>query len=107
MKSEFDNGMLFRLGARTKVASKMGSGPAVQAYAEANWVYNYGDYKTTVSTQYGDVTSEQSATNFAELRMGFEVQFTPKVNVWVEGHHNTGSNDYESSGAMVGFKYQW
>lgn len=107
MKSEFDNGMLFRLGARTKVASKKGSGPAVQAYAEANWVYNYGDYKTTVSTQYGDVTSEQSATNFAELRMGFEVQFTPKVNVWVEGHHNTGSNDYESSGAMVGFKYQW
>ncbi len=107
ISSEFDNGMLFRLGARTKVASKKGSGPAVQAYAEANWVYNYGDYKTTVSTKYGDVTSEQSATNFAELRMGFEAQFTPNVNVWVEGHHHTGSNDYESSGAMVGFKYQW
>ena len=107
ISSEFDNGMLFRLGARTKVASKKGSGPAVQAYVEANWVYNYGDYKTTVSTKYGDVTSEQSATNFAELRMGFEAQFTPNVNVWVEGHHHTGSNDYESSGAMVGFKYQW
>ena len=107
VSSSFDNGMLFRVGARTKVASMKGAGPAVQAYAEANWVYNYGDYKTTVSTKYGDVNSTQSPTNFGELRLGFETQFTPNVNVWFEGHHHTGSNDYESSGAMVGFKYQW
>lgn len=107
VSSSFDNGMLFRVGARTKVASMKGAGPAVQAYAEANWVYNYGDYKTTVSTKYGDVKSTQSPTNFGELRLGFETQFTPNVNVWFEGHHHTGSNDYESSGAMVGFKYQW
>lgn len=107
VSSSFDNGMLFRVGARTKVASMKGAGPAVQAYAEANWVYNYGDYKTTVSTKYGDVKSTQSPTNFGELRLGFETQFTPNVNVWFEGHHHTGSNDYKSSGAMVGFKYQW
>ena len=107
VSSSFDNGMLFRVGARTKVASMKGAGPAVQAYAEANWVYNYGDYKTTVSTKYGDVKSTQSPTNFGELRLGFETQFTPNVNVWFEGHHQTGSNDYKSSGAMVGFKYQW
>lgn len=107
VSSSFDNGMLFRVGARTKVASMKGAGPAVQAYAEANWVYNYGDYKTTVSTKYGDVKSTQSPTNFGELRLGFETQFTPNVNVWFEGHHHAGSNDYKSSGAMVGFKYQW
>ena len=45
--------------------------------------------------------------DFGELRLGLETQFTPNVNVWFEGHHHTGSNDYESSGAMVGFKYQW
>lgn len=105
--SSFDNGLLVRVGARTKLASTKGTGPAVQAYAEANWVYNNGDYSTTVSTRYGDATSTQEAPNFAELRLGFEAQFTPRVNMWVEGHHQTGSDDYESSGAMIGFKYRW
>ena len=105
--SSFDNGMMVRVGARTKIASMKGTGPAVQAYAEANWVYNNGDYSTTVSTKYGDVTSTQEGANFAELRLGLEAQFTPKVNLWVEGHHQTGSDNYESSGAMIGFKYRW
>lgn len=105
--SSFDNGLLVRVGARTKLASTKGTGPAVQAYAEANWVYNNGDYSTTVSTRYGDATSTQEAPNFAELRLGFEAQFTPRVNMWVEGHHQTGSENYESSGAMIGFKYRW
>lgn len=105
--SSFDNGLLVRVGARTKLASTMGTGPAVQAYAEANWVYNNGDYSTTVTTRYGDATSTQEAPNFAELRLGFEAQFTPRVNMWVEGHHQTGSENYESSGAMIGFKYRW
>ena len=105
--SSFDNGLLVRVGARTKLASTKGTGPAVQAYAEANWVYNNGDYSTTVTTRYGDATSTQEAPNFAELRLGFEAQFTPRVNMWVEGHHQTGSDDYESSGAMIGFKYRW
>lgn len=105
--SSYDNGLLVRVGARTKLASTKGTGPAVQAYAEANWVYNNGDYSTTVSTRYGDATSTQEAPNFAELRLGFEAQFTPRVNMWVEGHHQTGSDDYESSGAMIGFKYRW
>lgn len=105
--SSFDNGMMVRVGARTKIASMKGTGPAVQAYAEANWVYNNGDYSTTVSTKYGDVTSTQEGANFAELRLGLEAQFTPKVNLWVEGHHQTGSDNYQSSGAMIGFKYRW
>ena len=105
--SSFDNGMLVRVGARTKIASLKGTGPAVQAYAEANWVYNNGDYSTTVATKYGESTSTQEGANFAELRLGLEAQFTPSVNLWVEGHHQTGADNYESSGAMIGFKYRW
>ena len=105
--SSFDNGMMVRVGARTKIASMKGTGPAVQAYAEANWVYNNGDYSTTVATKYGESTSTQEGANFAELRLGLEAQFTPSVNLWVEGHHQTGADNYESSGAMIGFKYRW
>lgn len=105
--SDFDNGLLVRVGARTKIQTTLGTGPAWQAYAEANWVYNNGDYSTTMSTQYGDVTSTQNGAEFAEFRLGLEAQFTTNVNVWLEGHHQTGSDDYESTGAMFGFKYMW
>ena len=105
--SDFDNGLLVRVGARTKIQTTLGTGPAWQAYAEANWVYNNGDYSTTMSTKYGDVTSTQNGAEFAEFRLGFEAQFTTNVNVWLEGHHQTGSDDYESTGAMFGFKYMW
>lgn len=105
--SDFDNGLLVRVGARTKIQTTLGTGPAWQAYAEANWVYNNGDYYTTMSTQYGDVTSTQNGAEFAEFRLGLEAQFTTNVNVWLEGHHQTGSDDYESTGAMFGFKYMW
>ena len=105
--SDFDNGLLVRVGARTKIQTTLGTGPAWQAYAEANWVYNNGDYSTTMSTKYGDVTSTQNGAEFAEFRLGLEAQFTTNVNVWLEGHHQTGSDDYESTGAMFGFKYMW
>lgn len=105
--SDFDNGLLVRVGARTKIQTTLGTRPAWQAYAEANWVYNNGDYSTTMSTQYGDVTSTQNGAEFAEFRLGLEAQFTTNVNVWLEGHHQTGSDDYESTGAMFGFKYMW
>lgn len=105
--SDFDNGLLVRVGARTKIQTTSGTGPAWQAYAEANWVYNNGDYSTTMSTKYGDVTSTQNGAEFAEFRLGLEAQFTTNVNVWLEGHHQTGSDDYESTGAMFGFKYMW
>ena len=105
--SDFDNGLLVRVGARTKIQTTLGTGPAWQAYAEANWVYNNGDYSTTMSTKYGDVTSTQNGAEFAEFRLGFEAQFTTNVNVWLEGHHQTGSDNYESTGAMFGFKYMW
>jgi outer membrane autotransporter barrel domain protein len=105
--SDFDNGLLVRVGARTKIQTTLGTGPAWQAYAEANWVYNNGDYSTAMSTQYGDVTSTQNGAEFAEFRLGLEAQFTTNVNVWLEGHHQTGSDDYESTGAMFGFKYMW
>lgn len=105
--SDFDNGLLVRVGARTKTQTTLGTGPAWQAYAEANWVYNNGDYSTTMSTKYGDVTSTQNGAEFAEFRLGLEAQFTTNVNVWLEGHHQTGSDDYESTGAMFGFKYMW
>lgn len=105
--SDFDNGLLVRVGARTKIQTTLGTGPAWQAYAEANWVYNNGDYSTTMSTQYGDATSTQNGAEFAEFRLGLEAQFTTNVNVWLEGHHQTGSDDYESTGAMFGFKYMW
>lgn len=105
--SDFDNGLLVRVGARTKIQTTLGTRPAWQAYAEANWVYNNGDYSTTMSTKYGDVTSTQNGAEFAEFRLGLEAQFTTNVNVWLEGHHQTGSDDYESTGAMFGFKYMW
>lgn len=105
--SDFDKGLLVRVGARTKIQTTLGTGPAWQAYAEANWVYNNGDYSTTMSTKYGDVTSTQNGAEFAEFRLGLEAQFTTNVNVWLEGHHQTGSDDYESTGAMFGFKYMW
>lgn len=105
--SDFDNGLLVRVGARAKIQTTLGTGPAWQAYAEANWVYNNGDYSTTMSTKYGDVTSTQNGAEFAEFRLGLEAQFTTNVNVWLEGHHQTGSDDYESTGAMFGFKYMW
>lgn len=105
--SDFDNGLLVRVGARTKIQTTLGTGPAWQAYAEANWVYNNGDYSTMMSTKYGDVTSTQNGAEFAEFRLGLEAQFTTNVNVWLEGHHQTGSDDYESTGAMFGFKYMW
>lgn len=105
--SDFDNGLLVRVGARTKIQTTLGTGPAWQAYAEANWVYNNGDYSTTMSTKYGDVTSTQNGAEFAEFRLGLEAQFTTNVNVWLEGHHQTGLDDYESTGAMFGFKYMW
>ena len=105
--SDYDNGLLVRIGARTKIATMRGTEPAVQAYAEANWVYNNGDYATTVSTKYGESTSVQEGANFAELRLGIEAQMTTNVNVWLEGHHQTGSSNYESSGAMLGFKYRF
>lgn len=105
--SDFDNSLLVRVGARTKIQTTLGTGPAWQAYAEANWVYNNGDYSTTMSTKYGDVTSTQNGAEFAEFRLGLEAQFTTNVNVWLEGHHQTGSDDYESTGAMFGFKYMW
>lgn len=105
--SDFDNGLLVRVGARTKIQTTLGTGPAWQAYAEANWVYNNEDYSTTMSTKYGDVTSTQNGAEFAEFRLGLEAQFTTNVNVWLEGHHQTGSDDYESTGAMFGFKYMW
>lgn len=105
--SDYDNGLLVRIGARTKIATMRGTEPAVQAYAEANWGYNNGDYATTVSTKYGESTSVQEGANFAELRLGIEAQMTTNVNVWLEGHHQTGSSNYESSGAMLGFKYRF
>lgn len=105
--SDFDSGLLVRVGARTKIQTTLGTGPAWQAYAEANWVYSNGDYSTTMSTKYGDVTSTQNGAEFAEFRLGLEAQFTTNVNVWLEGHHQTGSDDYESTGAMFGFKYMW
>lgn len=105
--SDFDNGLLVRVGARSKIQTTLGTGPAWQAYAEANWVYNNGDYSTTMLTKYGDVTSTQNGAEFAEFRLGLEAQFTTNVNVWLEGHHQTGSDDYESTGAMFGFKYMW
>lgn len=79
--SDFDNGLLVRVGARTKIQTTLGTGPAWQAYAEANWVYNNGDYSTTMSTKYGDVTSTQNGAEFAEFRLGLEAQFTTNVNV--------------------------
>ena len=105
-----DNGLLIRLGARTKYAiynGQKGRTPAVQAYAEANWVFNNGDYVTAVTNPYTTVESVQSGSTFGEFRFGLEGQLSKYVNVWLEGHHQNGSNDFESTGVSVGFKYCW
>ncbi len=105
--TDADNGLLMRFGARTKVVSIGANGSAIQAYAEANWVHNGADYSTVVSTRYGDVTSTQSGSSFGEFRLGIEAQILPSVNFWLEGHHQSGEDDYRSTGAMVGMKYRW
>lgn len=109
-KSENDNGLLVRVGARTKYtlySGEKGKTPAVQTYAEANWAFNNAEYSVSTTNPYTTVESSQSGTNFAEFRLGVEAQFNKNVNVWLEGHHQTGSDDYESTGAMAGFKYLW
>lgn len=109
-KAENDNGLLVRVGARTKYtlySGEKGKTPAVQTYAEANWAFNNAEYSVSTTNPYTTVESSQSGTNFAEFRLGVEAQFNKNVNVWLEGHHQTGSDDYESTGAMAGFKYLW
>lgn len=109
-KAENDNGLLVRVGARTKYtlySGEKGKAPAVQTYAEANWAFNNAEYSVSTTNPYTTVESSQSGTNFAEFRLGVEAQFNKNVNVWLEGHHQTGSDDYESTGAMAGFKYLW
>lgn len=109
-EAENDNGLLVRVGARTKYtlySGEKGKAPAVQTYAEANWAFNNAEYSVSTTNPYTTVESSQSGTNFAEFRLGVEAQFNKNVNVWLEGHHQTGSDDYESTGAMAGFKYLW
>ena len=109
-KVDNDNGLLIRLGARTKYAiynGDKGRTPAVQTYAEANWVFNNSDFTTSTTNPYTTVESTQSGSTFGEFRVGVEAQFNKNVNVWLEGHHQNGSNDFESTGVMAGFKYSW
>ena len=102
--SDNDNGATLRLGARTKMSSMKGTEPAVQAFAEANLVFMTGDFNTTTTTKYGEVENTRSGGTFGEFRAGIEVQCTPELNIWAAAHHTTGTDDYSSTGGMIGLK---
>ena len=107
-----EGNILVRVGFRTTLdvthsASPKFGDPSVRAYFEANYLRNTKEASVTMTNEYRTSTVDYDNSDMAEFRFGMEAQFNEHMHLWGELHRVTGDDDYESTGAMVGFKYLW
>ncbi len=81
--------------------------PTVRAYVEANYLRNTKQTSVTMTNEFRTSTVEYDNSDMAEFRFGLEGQFNRHLNLWGDVHHVTGDDAYNSTGVMLGLKYNF
>lgn len=81
--------------------------PTVRAYVEANYLRNTKQTSVTMTNDFRTSTVEYDNSDMAEFRFGLEGQFNRHLNLWGDVHHVTGDDAYNSTGVMLGLKYNF
>ena len=81
--------------------------PTVRAYVEANYLRNTKQTSVTMTNEFRTSTVEYDNSDMAEFRFGLEGQFNRHLNLWGDVHHVTGDDAYNSTGMMLGLKYNF
>lgn len=102
------NNLVTRLGIKAYMSSNQASiekrNQAGQLFIEANWLHNTTPYSVRIDNDMAQIDGYQ---NIGEIKFGLEGEIRNNTNVWFNVAYQRGSDDYASTGVMLGMKYSF
>lgn len=112
---ESGNGILYQQDSRNQFISRLGIRlgdksimvPGKTAYAsgyvELNWLHYFNYFKFSV----GENNLQFGIKDKAEVRFGFERQYSKNASIWGYGYLQAGAHSYTNIGVQLGAKYSF